>query len=65
MKIRGKDEQRSAFELGVRVREWMAKTLSSFPVIARAREIYAQRRRNDAGRRGTKKPTVGELFYLV
>ena len=32
---------------------------------ARGRETHMQRRRNDAGRRGTKKPTVGELLCLV
>lgn len=62
------------FEFGVRVREWI---LSS-PVFkvaarrgikaqvrekdARGREIHVQRRRNDAGRRETKKPTNGELL---
>ena len=60
MKVRGKDEQRRAFELGVRVREWMVKTLSPFPVIAREREIHAQRRTNDADVRKRKKPTDGE-----
>ena len=72
--IRGEDEQRSKFEFGVRVREWI---LSS-PVFkvaarrgikaqvrekdARGREIHVQRRRNDADVRETKKPTVGEFF---
>ena len=50
MKIKGEGEQRI-----VRVREWMVKTFSPFPVIARGRK-------NDARAHGTKKPTVGELL---
>ena len=46
--------------MGVGVREWMVKTLSPFPVVAGRREIYAQRRMNDADVRETKKPTDGE-----
>lgn len=60
MKARGEGEQMIEFEFGVR--EWMAKTLSPFPVVARVREneagrreIHAQRRMNDADVRETKK----------
>ena len=47
----------------------MVKTLSPFHAVtrgrendARGREIHVQRRRNEAGRRETKKPTNGEPF---
>ena len=57
--------------MGVGVREWMVKTLSPFHAVtrwrendARGREIHAQRRKNYAGQRETKKPTIGELLML-
>jgi hypothetical protein len=54
--------ERGKFEFGVR--EWMVKTLSPFHAVTRGREIHVQRRRNDAGRRETKKPTDGELLSI-
>lgn len=54
--------KREKFEFGVRVREWMVKTLSPFHAITRGREIHVQRRTNDADVRERKKPTDGELL---
>jgi hypothetical protein len=63
-----KTSKKNEFELGVEVREWMIKTLSPFPVIARVWENDARYTRNAAEmtrrRRETKKPTVGELFNV-
>lgn len=62
MKVRGEDEQRRKFELGIGVREWMVKTLSPFPVVARGREIHAQRCTNDADVRERKSPPMVSFF---
>jgi hypothetical protein len=43
-----KTSKKNEFELGVEVREWMIKTLSPFPVIARVWENDARYTRNAA-----------------